>query len=273
MFYNKSVLKQAGVALPKTYADFQNALPTLKAKGIQPIMLGNADKYPAVNLFGAVAGALVPPQTTNDWVNGRKGATFQVAGNAEAARVMQSWAQKGYLGTGFNGLSADDAATKFGKGSGAFYIAGDWNLPNVEAGKSRIGIVPFPPGASGTPAATGSLGLGWHIRSKSTVVPAAVAFIGGLNSPEYAQKLADQGRVPVATTDVQTTSPLFADDIAASGALIKANGQTGYLDWATDTMYDESGARMQEMLAGRITPQQMLAALQKNWTDFQKKQQ
>ena len=47
-----------------------------------------------------------------------------------------------------------------------------------------------------------------------------------------------------------------------------ANGLVPYLDWATPTMGDTLGATLQDLLAKKVTPQQALEALQKDYGDF-----
>ena len=82
--------------------------------------------------------------------------------------------------------------------------------------------------------------------------------------------VADQVRVPIPGADkVTADDPLLQDTIDTATKLLDQDGQTAYLDWSTDTMYDEFGSRLQEVLADRITPEEFVEAIQGNWADFQ----
>ena len=56
VFYNKEIFANAGVAVPKTFADFEAALETLKASGETPIMFGNLDGWPAIHTYSEIQG-------------------------------------------------------------------------------------------------------------------------------------------------------------------------------------------------------------------------
>lgn len=270
VYYNEKMLSELELTVPESFAEFESTLAEVDAAGTQPIMFGNAEQYPAIQVYGAVAGAFVPAEETNAWVNGADDATFVTDGNREAATTMARWAEEGYFGDGFDGVSADDAMARFASGEGAFYIGGVWNNAPIVDGPTAdaFGFVPMPPGETGEYVATGSLGLGWHISAKTEVLPAAAAFVGELHSADYAQSLTDQGRLPVASLDVEASDPLLVDQVAGAGMLLDDDGQTAYLDWATDTMYTTFGARAQELLAGRLDVDGFLDAVQTDWLEF-----
>jgi raffinose/stachyose/melibiose transport system substrate-binding protein len=265
LFYNRGLLGQAGLVAPATFAEFEAALATLKAQDIQPILVGNADKYPAVQVFGNVLGALAGAPPVMDWIGGAPGASIDTEAARTAAATMADWADKGYLGQGFNGVSADDAAAKFAGGGAAFYIAGDWNIPALLGTDQDLGFMAPPAGLNGKSAAMGSLGMGWHISAKTKYPLAATAFIAGLHEAAFAPELVDQGRVPITASTVTSDDPLLNDDIEMAQTLLDDDGIVGFLDWATDTMYAESGDRLQELLDGRITAAQFVEALQADW--------
>ncbi|MBX3087427.1 MAG: extracellular solute-binding protein [Cryobacterium sp.] len=268
VFYNLDLLNQAGVQPPQSYAELEASLPVLKDAGITPVVFGNADKQAAMHIFGSLAGRCQSADDINDWVAGVEGATFVNDCNLRAAQTIEDWVAKGYVSDGFNGTSMDDAAAKFGDGQGAYFVAGDWFTQQlVETGKNFGFTVPT--GDNGKRVSTGSSGMGWHINAKSEVALVAAAFIGELHSADYGQKLADQARVPIADPTATVSNPLMADDIASAGLLFADNGQTAYLDWATDTMYDVFGSGLQQMMAGQITAAEFLDLVQSDWDNFQ----
>ncbi|WP_405609007.1 extracellular solute-binding protein [Streptomyces sp. NBC_01511] len=273
VFYNTETLDKLGIEPPKTYEEFTAALDKAKEAGTQPLMLGNAEKYPASQVIGLVQAQNVPSRDVRSWISGVPGATVADPGTVEAARTVQDWAKDGYFGKGYDGISSDDAVTKFSQGQGAFLIAGSWNAPPLQ--ESMNGEVGFtlPARADGTRASVGSMGLGWHISAKSKNTKAAVAFLDMLMSKEFAQVIADVGRTPVTGgREVKAASPVVEQVNDIGLKLLADDGQNFYLDWASTTMYDTVGATTQNLLSGRSTPEGFAQGLQKDWLAFAKKQ-
>ena len=65
VFYSKSALAEAGLALETVTAsweDFTDSLETIEAAGATPIELGNLDGWPAVHVFGPIQGQYAEPE-------------------------------------------------------------------------------------------------------------------------------------------------------------------------------------------------------------------
>ena len=270
VFYNKEKLTALGLEAPQTFSEFEAALEAASAAGELPIMMGNADKYPATHVFGVIQGAFTDPQETRKWIGGEAGSTFDVPGNRTALETMRSWVESGYFPDGFNGLGADDATSKFGAGEGVFLVGGTWNAGSIgESLGDGAGFVSAPAGDSGLSVGTGSLGLGWHISSKTDVLPAAVAFVSMLLSENLSQDLANLNRIPATTAAVSAGNPLFETLVAGAERVLGDGGQTYYFDWATSSMYDVMTGALQEYLDGRITVDEFMEAVQGDWDAFQ----
>lgn len=273
VFYNTDKLAKLGIEPPKTYAEFTAALDKAKAAGEQPLMLGNAEKYPASQVIGLVQAQNTPSRDIRSWLAGVPGSAITDAGTVDAARTVQDWAGRGYFGPGYNGISADDAAAKFSQGEGVFYVAGSWNAPSLqESMNGRVGFT-LPTRPDGTRATVGSMGLGWHIGTKTKNLPAAVAFLDLLMSDEFAQNLADVGRTPVTGHGTVKPASPVVDQVNGIGTkLLADDGQNFYLDWASTTMYDTVGAKTQDLLDRRTSPEGFANGLQDDWKAFQQKQ-
>ena len=270
VFYNREVLDRAGVEVPTTFDEFEEALAAVEESGELPIMLGNAEKWPALHVYGAIQGAFAQPEEVNDWVSGVDGSTFETDANRAAAGTLAQWEDSGYFGDAYNGIGADDAAARFGDGEGAFHIAGDWYAPAIiEAGQGDFGFMAPPVGESGEHASTGSLSFPWHISSRTDVLPAAIAFVAEMHAPENSQLLVDVNRIPVLGADVEVQQGMPADLIEANEALMQDDGQMDYLDWSTPTMYDTLGTGLQQLMADRTDVDQFLATVQQDWEEFQ----
>lgn len=270
IYVNTAKLKAAGVnEPPKTWADFEASLATLKAKGELPLVLGNLDKWPAIHVFGTVQAQNVQPDAIRTLGFGQKGGSWKTPENTKAAQTLVDWVNKGYLSKDVNGQGYDPAWQAFSKGTGVYLIAGTWL--QADLGKAMGDKVTFmlPPSASGTPAATGGTGIPWAISSKSKHPDAAAAYINFITSPNAMAVLAKNDNLPIAdTAEQEATGPLGKAVFEAFGTAVQKNALVPYLDYATPTMADTLGASLQDLLAKKATPEQFLDTVEKDYSGF-----
>ncbi len=271
IYTNTAKLATLGIQPPTTWAEFDAALATAKAKGETPLVLGNLDKWPAVHVFGTLQGRYTPAAEIRDLGYGRPGASWTSKGNVEAASKLADWADKGYFTTGFNGKGYDPAWQGFSKGDGLFLIAGTWLQADLSTAMGSDVTFALPPKSEvdGSQVATGGTGLPFAITSKATTPDAAAAYIDFLTNEKAMALLAKTGNLPVVdTAQQQAPSALGTDVFRAFDAVTSADGLVPYLDWATPTMGDTIGATLQDLLAGKASPEQAMAALEKDYSDF-----
>lgn len=271
IYYDKKVLARAGVQQPKSWAEFQTSLQTLKDKGIVPLMLGNLQKWPAIHVFGTIQGRTTSAEQIRQLAFGSQGPTWVTPENQKAAQTLVTWVDKGYFNSGFNGKDYDPAWQDFGKGTGAYLIAGTWLQADLE--KTMGGDVGFmlPPGetADTKPLATGGTGLPFSITTKSKHPDAAAAYLNFITDKNAATVLAQTDNLPLAyTADQQTGAGLQENVFTGFASVVNANGLLPYLDYATPTMYDTLGAALQDLLAKKSTPQEFLATVEKDRSAF-----
>ncbi|MGK5632337.1 ABC transporter substrate-binding protein [Streptomyces sp. URMC 123] len=268
VFSNTAKLDRLGLRPPRTYQEFVAAMERAKAAGEQPVMLGNADQYPAQQVLGLIQAQHVPVRETRAWISGVPGTTFASAGHRTAAATLRDWARRGWFGSGYNGVGADDAVTRFIGGKGVFLIAGAWHTPAVARGLGERVSLAVPLTADGRAACPGSLGLPWHITAGSPRTTAAVAFLGLMQSATGARVMAEVGRLPVRTQGVSVPGRAAREQLAAGRALLDDDGQTYYFDWSSTSMLSTIGSAGQELLDGRLGVDAFLAAVQKDWAAF-----
>ena len=277
IFYNNKVLTQYGIdpASLATFDDFQAALKTLRAKmpADQPVInLGNKDGYEIVHLWGMLQGAYATnPQAIRDWVFQADGATFDTPENVQSLQVLQDWVNAGYFGKDYNAVGENDAAVAFSKGTGAFFMGGNWQAGVVKGGLGAdAGFMNAPPGPSGKHIAIGATSLPWHISSKTKYPDVAAAFIGMLiNGEGTAQQMYDQVQIPAVQSAPQPTGDAYLGAVATGWQqLVKDGGLTLFPDWASPSMFDTMGAAFQQLAAGKQTPDQVAKALQADWQKF-----
>ncbi|MFD7815410.1 ABC transporter substrate-binding protein [Streptomyces sp. NPDC059785] len=257
IYYNKAVLKSLGLEPPRSLSDLEKELPVVKKAGKQPIMLGNSDQYAATHIFSDLAATEQQPDGIRDWIGGKADTTFATEGNAKAADTMADWAEKGYFGSGYDGLSNEDAVTRFAKGSGAFFVGGSWNGATLDPEKFGFGAL--------TTGGAGATASPWHISASSKVTPAAVAFLAALHTPETGQEILDTGRLPVVTDGVKGANSLQSQTLDALKRTIAAGTQVGYYDWTATDMLSVMGGKLQEVMAGRASSADFTKAVQAAW--------
>ncbi|WP_051803310.1 ABC transporter substrate-binding protein [Streptomyces albus] len=276
IYYNKSVLKKAGIRPPRTWDEFTGALPKLKKAGQLPVQFGNLDKYPAIHNFGVLqaqaAGSAGPVRET---VLGR-GAGFDNEATRTAARTLAAWAEKGYLPKGANGKGYDDAAKQFADGKGAFLITGTWQLADLRKPMGdSLGFMPPPPTAGRPPVTTGGEGLPWSITSKSDHPDVAAAYLDFLTGAHACDVLTEEGVLPV----VFGKAARKLDRDTAVGRMFtgwqrlnEADGLVPYLDYTTPGFYDSLSADLQGVLSGSTGPGRLAGRMQQQYDDFRKRQ-
>jgi len=269
IYYNKKAIAQLGITVPfKDVADFNAALAKVKGAGQVPIELGNSEQWPGNHVLSSLIAQYAPLDQQVAWVYGKKGASFASAGVIQATTTMSTWARNGYFDPAANGTSNDDAVARFAKGTGAFFISGNWTLASIEEKMGKnAGFTPVPPVTAGAPArATGATTSPFGISSKSKHADVAANFIDFMTRPEAAQTLSAGGYAPVAPgAATAAASPLQQDFNAAWSKVLTDDGLCLYLDWATTSMGDTLFPGVQELLGDKTTPDKLVTAVQADW--------
>jgi raffinose/stachyose/melibiose transport system substrate-binding protein len=277
VFANLAKLREAGIepASLKTFADFDAALAKLRQTlpADEPVIaLGNKDQYGAIHLWGMVQGAYTPAQDVRDWVFHKDGATFDTPGNLQSLEKIKQWADKGYLGKGdsFNARDDAQAAAAFGKGEGAFMLGGNWNASIAKDGLGDdAGFFDMPPGESGDAAAIGSASVPIHISAKTKQRDLAAAYLDFITGPDAGQAFVDNQLVPAATDTTAEPGDSLGKEVKGGwDKLVEDGGLTLYPDWSSPTMLQTMGQTFQEMLAGRISPQDVIDRTQDDWEKY-----
>jgi raffinose/stachyose/melibiose transport system substrate-binding protein len=279
VFANKKKLAAAGVdpASLKTFDDFDAALAKLRESlpADEPVItLGNLDQFHALHLWGGIQGAYTPAQDVRDWIFQRDGATFDNEGNLKALEKLKEWADKGYLGKGdtYNSRNETNAGVAFSKGQGALLLAGNWQAATARDGLGEDAtFFNMPPGESGDMVNIGSTSFPMHISAKTKQPDLAAAYLDWITGPSAGQALVDTQQVPAATdATAEPGDPLGQEVKQGWDELVQDGGLTLYPDWSSPTMLQTMGQSFQEMLAGRITPQDVVSRVQDDWEQYHK---
>ena len=272
IYYNKAKLKSLGLPVPTTLQQFETALAKAKASGLQPVSYGDADKSPGIHIFGVIQAATAGKEEVRKLVFNTGGAKWTDPGTLKAATTLRDWADKGYLGSGFNGQSKDQAVASFAAGKSLFLVDGTWQAAVVAPKmKDNVGFTALSPAAGQPPLTQGGEGLAWAVTSKSKHPDVAAAYINFLVDQQGMKASADNGNLPALPPAgyKPAAGSVYADVLDAWKAVSQKDGLLPYLDYATPTFYDTLTASVQELTAGQMTPAKFSAELQSDYASFQ----
>jgi raffinose/stachyose/melibiose transport system substrate-binding protein len=275
VYYNKDIFAKLGLQVPQTVADFEDILAKVKAAGITPIAYGAAEIWPFYQIYADILSATLTDQigadATQKWfsdvvIHWKPENSFADPAALQAARIMKSWADKGYFFKDFTGMKIIDALKLFQAGQAALFIQGTWFAPDVGQAKFRQGLFAFPPMKKGQ-ALISQVGgmatpLGINANSKNQALVAE--FLNTMLSSDKVHKMESDlfllpPVVPLNMDGVSKDSLFF--DIGNLWNLMNKQDRVGqYLDWTTPDMGNFQGT--QELMSGAATPEQFVASMQ-----------
>jgi raffinose/stachyose/melibiose transport system substrate-binding protein len=271
IYYNADELAKLGLKPPATWAEFEQDLATAKGKGETPIYLANLEKFPAIHTFGMLLGQTTGKDKLRDLVFGRGGAWTDPP-IVQAAQKLADWAAEGYFPAGVNAGKYNDSPTPFAKGEGVFLIGGPWfaaDLQKKMGDKVRY-LLPPPARAGGAPAATlGGPGLPLAITAKSRHPDVAAAYLDFMTTPQAMDVVTQTGGLAAITpASAQPATAVGRDLFAAWRTASEKDILVPYLDYSTTTFLDTLGGVLQEIIAGRKSPQQGMRDAQRDYAAF-----
>jgi raffinose/stachyose/melibiose transport system substrate-binding protein len=156
LYYNKKVLKGAGVEPPKTYDELLAAVKKLKGDGVTPISLAANSKWPTLMyleyLLDREGGSKV-----FDGIASGDAAAWKDPAVTKANQKLQDLAKAGAFGDNASSVSYDQGASTalLYTGKAGMELMGTWEYANlVKAApdfvKNDLGYVAFPSVSGGT---------------------------------------------------------------------------------------------------------------------------
>lgn len=273
VYYSRAKLEKLGVAVPTTFDEFKQAMAKAKAAGEVPMVIGTQDQWLSTTPLFALMNVFADKAKISDFVYGI-GGTAADTGMKDAGAIYQEWAKSDYLPKNFAGTSGSDSGQAFVEGTGVFYFYYSDSLPfQNTATANTFGTFLLP--SEGRPLqATGASNQNFSIAAKSKSPDAAAAYLDFVSSKEAGDIALKTGVMPFngpfeAPADA---GALLKDEVGELNAVQKTDGFVPYFDWASPTMLDTMGAQTQLLLAGRVTPDQLVEACQKDYDAFRKTQ-
>lgn len=195
VYYNKAILNELGVEVPKTHEEFIAMAELAKAAGYIPIALGNMDMWPGSHWFTYLIGNLMGSAgALNDVIQGCE--SLDRPESLRAAQIYEEFATQGYFTPEANGLSYEDANALFTAGRAAAYLTGTWMLKDFEAALGENLAFELYPSIEGSPVVgIGSVGYGFYVTAQSQHQEEALLWLDFLFSDEMNKKFIEEASV------------------------------------------------------------------------------
>jgi len=123
LWYNKKIFSDAGVQAPKTFDEFFTIADKIKAKGVTPLAVGEANPFHTAHIFETVLLGTLGPDGWRGLFNGKTSwSDPKIKDALNTLKKMFNYVNSDYLS-----VAPGDTATMIAKGAAAMVINGDWN--------------------------------------------------------------------------------------------------------------------------------------------------
>jgi raffinose/stachyose/melibiose transport system substrate-binding protein len=210
IYYKKDVFDKYGLSEPKTFAEFEEIMATLKSKGHTPMIVAGKPGWHVMRYIEALIEMYAGSKGHDDLK------AFKTSWDSEP--VIKAFAKfkehmdKGYFPKGFITLGGSDAKSLLYSGDGVMDIEGPWaesNLFNDKQDPSKYGYFKLPLSSKGNRMS----GFVEMIQFKSGLsnkkLEAAMEFVDYIYSPESIEKYGKLIKQPVPRTDNKLPSNLI----------------------------------------------------------------
>lgn len=223
LYYNKAILEQNGLTVPKTWDELMNAIKVLKDNKMTPIALGNKAAWLAQS---SIFSSLADRVTGTEWfLNAAKqeGASFTDPEFVQALTYMQQLGDAGAFQDGFNAIDNTQMEQMFAQGKAAMMIDGGWALSNLASNASEDAIksmgatvLPSIPGGKGDPnTLSGVVGVGMGLGKDATGPKKETAFelIYAMSGPDAQKRTLESNQLVSykVELDKSKVSPIFSE--------------------------------------------------------------
>jgi raffinose/stachyose/melibiose transport system substrate-binding protein len=285
-YYNADILKKAGYnSFPTTWEDMLVMFEKLKNMGYIPIALGDKGGWPMWSHFGEILCEYIMGP---DWVkevgaySGKRGYTDP--GFTTVMQMQLDLWTKGYFNQDILAIDhgTDDLAYFF-SGKAATTPIGSWGVGQMVVNAPKellpsIHVAPIPRPKGSVASVKGGMftgGSGWELSGNTKMSAAQKAVVADLvkilTGPEYSKFVVESGSIPVLKMSAVTgwdpnKVPSLQQEmnklISAAPRIPLMNQQQSGPEM-TDVLY----RACQDMIAGTVTPAQVVPQIQATFAE------
>ena len=194
IFYKKSLFDKNGIPEPKTFADLEKAMETLKSKGVTPIAVGGKFSWMTMRTTDFLIEHFAGPEM-HDKLFALE-ASYNSPEVVQAFAKLKEWVDKGYFNDGFISIDPNQALPMLFQNKAGMIFQGPW-IEEENIVKSKLDpndYVPIIAPADQTPVRVSGFQEQLQISSKSPpdVQQAALLFAAYISQPEVAKTAASK---------------------------------------------------------------------------------
>ncbi len=259
IFYNKKLLRQAGVEAPRpawTWDQFLAALRTLKDHSITPLANGGKEGWTLEVAMGVLGPNFYGGTNFYEAVT-RGQTTFK---SPQFTGALAKLAEiRPYMPQGFMGVSYTDMQQLFINEQAAMFVGGIWELGYFLSQNASldIGIMPGPVARPGdTPWISSYDDGNYGVNAKTPHMAEALKFIRFTATREWGQAFTDQLKQISAVPGVEVRDPLLKQVVGWMRHATPYIMLVGFR-WKNPTGSELIQNDLQGLFAGRLTPQQV----------------
>ncbi|MFG2141357.1 extracellular solute-binding protein [Streptomyces sp. NPDC048650] len=255
LFYNKKLLKDAGVGVPKTFAELSTAAKKIKSKtGATALYLRGDDPYWFLPYLYGEGGNMVDARS--------KIVEIDDGAGVKAFRTMKDLvASKAAVTDATDGQENQLKALKDGKV--AMAVDGPWDIEGARAGqafkdKENLGVAPVPGGSTAQGSPQGGWDLSVYAGSKN--LRASYAFVKYMSSAKVQQETTNKLSLLPTRKSVYEVPAVKKNEMvtffkpAVDGAVQRP--------WIAEgnSLFEPIKVQMNKVLTGASTPEQAAKA-------------
>jgi multiple sugar transport system substrate-binding protein len=261
LFYNKKMLKAAGIAQPpSTWTQLMTDSEILKSKGIvkYPYAATYAQSESLIETWAQLAGAFGATSLTS--ASGSP--TFNKGPALEALEYMRQMMAKGLTNPASLSFDFDDINNTMASGQAAFALQWDYGYPamNDPSSSKEVGNIDYAlsPGEGNVPTSASDGDLSLAITAHSKYPAEALEYALYMSSlgvqNKYAAQATPMWKSSFTTPSVVKTNPLLFKTIAEGVGHIIERPQVPYYTALSNALQ----VAIQEALQGKESPQKAL---------------
>lgn len=251
IFYDKDVLKKAGVKPPQTWDELRSAAKKL-----------TTDKHYgfAFNATADYEGAwqFLPPM----WTNGGDETNLTSPEVAGALQLWKDLVDDGSVSKSVVNWKQSDVNDQFIAGKAAMMLNGPWQIPSLDRAKINYGVVPFPINQPGQTSIAPLGGEAWTVplTGDTAKMEKAAELVKCMNSDENQLLRAKQGGiVPTKLSLAEEYKKQNPEMVGFVEPVANARARTGKLGpkWPDTAKVIYTGVQL--VLTGEATPEEAMA--------------
>ena len=271
VYYNKDMMRQTGLAPPKTIADLDKIAAKAKAEGLIPFAWGGRDWWPQANLTTCVLWSYLSKDRIIKGMY-QDGTWRYPETEGAIQKAFVDWVKKGYYPPSAEALNYDEMNMVFFQQKAPMHFTGSWLIGEYDANIGdafEVGSFLWPPAKAGQTANTVSFCGSGYVVSATTANPEAVLdYVDYVMATEEAAKIWYEvaKKIPPYKKEIPGVEihPLVQENLDAlfAGNVQLVPGLSMTVPPEVMTFLQTSAVRV---ITGQLTPKGWVDEFQKLW--------